>query len=95
MMKIIPINGQILLKPAEPTEKTTGGIFIPESGQEKPQEGEIIAVAEDATEEVAVGDRVIYKKYSGTEVAMDDEDYILLTADDLLLKYMAVDEIPE
>ncbi len=94
-MKIIPINGQILLKPAEAAEKTSGGIFLPESGQEKPQEGEIIAVAEDATEEVAVGDRVIYKKYSGTEVTMNDENYILLTADDLLVKYIATDEIPE
>jgi len=94
-MKIIPINGQILLKPSSPTEKTTGGIYLPESGQEKPQEGEVIAVADDATEEVAVGDQVIYKKFSGTEVSREDEDYILLTTDDLLLKYVATDEIPE
>jgi len=94
-MKIIPINGQILLKPSEPIEKTAGGIHLPESGREKPQEGEVIAVADDATEEVAVGDRVIYKKFSGTEVSLEDEDYILLTTDDLLAKYVATDEIPE
>lgn len=69
--------------------------MIRRSGQEKPQEGEIIAVADDATEEVAVGDRVVYKKFSGTEVALKDKKYILLTADDLLVKYVAVDEIPE
>ncbi len=69
--------------------------LIRRSGQEKPQEGEIIAVADDATEEVAVGDRVVYKKFSGTEVALKDKKYILLTADDLLVKYVAVDEIPE
>ena len=95
MMTIIPINGQILVKPAEATEKTSAGIYLPESGQEKPQEAEVIAVADDATEEVAVGDRVIYKKFSGTEVSMEDESYILLTADDLLLKYVATDDIPE
>ncbi len=94
-MKIIPINGQILLKPSDPIEKTTGGIYLPESGQEKPQEGEVIAVADDATEEVAVGDRVIYKQYSGTEVSMEEEKYLLLTTDDLLVKYVAADEIPE
>ena len=60
-----------------------------------PREGEIIAVADDATEEVALGDRVVYKKFSGTEVALEDKKYILLTANDLLVKYIAVDEIPE
>lgn len=94
-MKIIPINGQILLKPSEPTEKTTEGIYLPESGLEKPQEGEVIAVADDATEEVAVGDRVIYKKFSGTEVSLEGEDYLLIPSEDLLVKYVAVDEIPE
>ena len=61
-MKITPINGQILVKPSKPDEKSTGGIYIPDSGKEKPQEGKVIAMAKDATEEVAVGDRVIYKQ---------------------------------
>lgn len=94
-MKIIPINGRILLMPSGPAEKTAGGIHLPESSQEKPQEGEVVAVSKDATEEVAVGDRVIYKQFSGTEVSLEDEDYILLTSDDLLVKYVATDEIPE
>ena len=94
-MKIIPINGQVLVKPSEAAEKTAGGIHLPDSGKEKPPEGEVIAVAEDATEEVAAGDRVIYKQFSGTEVSAEGEDYILLPSDEILVKYVAVDEIPE
>ena len=94
-MKIRPINGQVLLKPSEAPEKTAGGIHLPDSGKEKPQEGEVIAVAEDATEEVAVGDRVVYKQFSGTEVSVEGENYILIPSDDLLVKYVAADEIPE
>jgi len=52
-------------------------------------------VAEDATDEVAVGDRVIYKELTGTETKIEEEDYILLTEDDLLAKYEVVDKIPE
>jgi len=94
-MKIRPINGQVLLKPSEAPEKTAGGIHLPDTGKESPKEGEVIAVAEDATEEVAVGDRVIYKEFSGTEVSADGEKYVLLPSDDILVKYVAADEIPE
>jgi len=52
-------------------------------------------VAEDSTEEVAVGDRVIYKRFAGAEVRVDGEDHVLLPSDDLLVKYVAADEIPE
>ena len=74
---------------------TAGGIHLPDSARERAHEAEVIAVAEDATEEVAVGDRVIYKEFSGTEVKVDGEDYILLSSEDLLVKYVAADEIPE
>lgn len=94
-MKLRPINGQILVKPLEARDKTSGGIYVPDTAKEKLQEGKVIAVAEDATDEVAVGDRVIYKELSGTEVKAEGEDYILLTEDDLLAKYEAVDKIPE
>lgn len=94
-MKIRPINSQILVKPLEAADQTAGGIYVPDSAKEKTQEGKVIAVAEDATEEVAVGDRVIYKPYSGTEISMEGEKHILLTSDDLLVKYVAADEIPE
>jgi chaperonin GroES len=94
-MKLQPMHGRILVEPFEAKDKTSGGIYIPDTAKEKLQEGEVIAVAEDATDEVAVGDHVLYKEFAGTEVKIEGEDYILLTDDDLLAKYLAVDKIPE
>ncbi|MBL7197419.1 MAG: co-chaperone GroES [Candidatus Omnitrophica bacterium] len=94
-MKLQPIKGRILVKPFEAKEKTLSGIYLPDTAKEKLQEGKIIAVAEDATDEVVVGDHVIYKEFTGTEVKIEGEGYILLTEDDLLAKYEAVDKIPE
>ena len=94
-MKLQPMHGRILVEPFEAKDKTSGGIYIPDTAKEKLQEGEVIAVAEDATGEVAVGDHVLYKEFAGTEVKIEGEDYILLTDDDLLAKYLAVDKIPE
>ena len=94
-MRIRPINAHVLVKPLEAAETTPGGIHLPESAREKQTEGTVIAVAEDATEEVAVGDRVAYKAFAGTEVGVDGEDYVLLPSEYLLVKYVAADEIPE
>ena len=94
-MKIRPINAHVLVKPLEAAKTTPGGIHLPDTAREKQTEGKVIAVAEDATEEVAVGDRVIYKEFAGTEVKVDGEDYVLLPSEDLLVKYVAADEIPE
>jgi len=94
-MKLQPMHGRILVKPSEAKDKTSGGIYIPDTAKEKLQEGDVIAVAKDATDEVAVGDQVIYKEFGGTEVKIEGEDYILLTEDDLLAKYVAADKIPE
>ena len=74
---------------------TLGGIYIPDTAKEKIQEAEVIAVAKDATDEVVVGDYVIYKEFVGTEVKIEGEDHLLLTEDDILAKYVAVDKIPE
>ncbi len=94
-MKYQPINGRILVKPLEAEEKTASGIYIPDNARGKTQEGEVAALAKDATDEIAVGDRVIFKEYSGTEVKIDGEKYILFVEDDILAKYEAADEIPE
>ena len=94
-MSLQPTNGRILVKPFEAKERTSGGIYLPDSAREKLREGEVIAVAKDATDEVAAGDRVIYNKFGGTEIKTEGEDYILLTEDDLLAKYEATDKIPE
>lgn len=94
-MKLRPINGHILVKPFESKEKTSSGLYIPDTAKEKLKEGEVIAMAKDATDEVVVGDHLIYKEFGGTEVKIEDEDYILLAEDDLLAKYTTVDKIPE
>ena len=94
-MKLHPINGRIVVRPFESEQKTSGGIYLLETAKEKLNEGEVIVVADDATEEVAKGDRIIYKEYGGTAVKIEGEDYILLTEEDLLAKYEAVDKIPE
>jgi len=94
-MKIRPINAHVLVKPLEAPDRTPGGVYLPDTAAERQNEGTVIGVAEDATEEVAVGDRVIYKEFAGTEIRMDGEEYILLPSEDLLVKYVAADEIPE
>ncbi|MFW6044490.1 MAG: GroES family chaperonin [Planctomycetota bacterium] len=94
-MKIVPINGHVLVEPLESDDQTAGGIHLPATAKEQRQEGEVVAVAENAIEEVAPGDRVIYKEFGGTEVNLEGQDYALLTTDDLLVKYVATDAIPE
>jgi chaperonin GroES len=89
------MNGRVVVRPLERAGEAKGGIVIPDTAKEKPREGEVVAVAEDATEEVAVGDRVVYKEYGGTEVTVEDQRLVLLETDDLLVKYVATDEIPE
>lgn len=91
-MKIRPLNDRILVKRLEGEEKTAGGIIIPDSAKEKPAEGEIVAVGpgklSDAGErvamDVAVGDRVLFSKYGGTEVKLDGEDFLIMREDDIL-----------
>ena len=91
-MKIRPLNDRILVKRLEGEENTAGGIIIPDSAKEKPAEGEIVAVgpgklndnAERVAMDVAVGDRVLFSKYGGTEVKLDGEDFLIMREDDIL-----------
>ncbi len=83
-----PIAGKILVKPQEAEQKTSSGIIIPDSAQEKPQRGQIIAVGKakkDEELEVKVGDIVLYGKYSGTEMKIDGEGYLIMNQTDILL----------
>jgi len=94
MTKLQPINGYVLIKFEDNSEeKTAGGIIIPETAKEKPSEGVIEAIAADADEQVAVGDRVIYKKYAGTNIDFEGEEYIFVPVGDILAKLVEVDEI--
>jgi chaperonin GroES len=91
-MKIRPLQDRILVKRLEETNKTKGGIIIPDTAKEKPQEGEVVAVGkgrvlEDGSQralDVKKGDRILFGKYSGTDVKIDDEDYLIMREDDVL-----------
>jgi len=91
-MKLRPLNDRILVKRLEEATTTKGGIIIPDSAKEKPAEGKVIAVGngklgEDGKRialEVKKDDRVLFGKYSGTEVKLDDEEYLILREDDIL-----------
>jgi chaperonin GroES len=86
-----PLDDRIVVKPAEEEETTVSGIVIPDTAKEKPQEGEVVAVGPGRFEEgsrvpmdVKVGDRVLYSKYGGTEVKVQGEEHLVLSARDVL-----------
>ncbi|NMA55550.1 MAG: co-chaperone GroES [Firmicutes bacterium] len=87
-----PLGDRVVVQTVTPEERTKGGIVLPDTAKEKPQEGEVIAVGpgrvldngERLTPEVKVGDRVIYAKYGGTEVKYNDEEYLILRESDVL-----------
>jgi len=85
-MKLKPLADRVLVKPLEAEEKV-GGIYIPDTAKEKPQKGEIIAVGPGDTENkmtLKVGDKVLYGKYSGTEINFEDNDYLIMKESDVL-----------
>ena len=87
-----PLGDRIIVKPSSAEEVTAGGIVLPDSAQEKPQEGEVIAIGpgsqletgERAPMDVKVGEKVIYGKYAGTEVKIGGDDYVIIRQDDVL-----------
>ena len=91
-LKLKPLGGRVIVEPIEQEEMTAGGIILPETAKEKPQEGKILAAGpgerDDKGErialEVQVGDRVLYAKYSGTEVKMDGKKLLILRESDIL-----------
>ena len=94
MKKIQPINNNVLLKLEDPTEdKTAGGIIIPDTAKEKSQEGKVIALPVDSDIDLSVGDVVLYKGFSGTEINFEGEKYLLILSDDILAKFVEVDSI--
>ncbi|MBE3599084.1 MAG: co-chaperone GroES [Limnochordaceae bacterium] len=83
-MNIKPLEDRVLLRPVKPEERTKGGIILPDTAQEKSQEGEVVAVGDDENIKVKPGDRVLYAKYSGTEVKLNGVDYLIINRSDLL-----------
>jgi len=92
-MAIRPLHDRVLIKRVEEEQKTKGGIIIPDSAKEKPAEGKVIAVGNGRVLEdgkvrpldVKAGDRVLFGKYSGTEVKVDGEEHLILREDDILV----------
>ncbi len=92
-MKITPLSDRVLVKPMDIKEVKKGGIIIPDTAKEKPQEGEVMAVGKGRVNEtngerialeVKKGDRVLYGKYSGTEITIDEVEYLILRESDIL-----------
>ena len=91
-MKIKPLSDRVVIEPLEAEEKTSGGIYLPDTAKEKPQMGKIVAVGagklsesgELLKPEVKVGDKVLYGKYSGTDVTVDGKDYLIVRESDIL-----------
>jgi len=91
MAKVQPLGDRVLLKPLEAEEKTKGGIILPDTAKEKPQEGKVVAVGKGKVEdgkvqplEVKVGDKVLYGKYSGTEIKVDGDELLIVKEEDIL-----------
>jgi chaperonin GroES len=91
-MKLTPLQDRILVQRVEEEEKTKGGIIIPDTAKEKPAEGKIVAVGKGKVDEkgktipmeVKKGDRVLFGKYSGTEIKIEGEEYLIMREDDVL-----------
>jgi chaperonin GroES len=94
-MSLQPLDDRIVVRPSEAEEKTASGLVIPDTAKEKPQQGDVVSVgpgrrAENTGEliplDIAVGDKVVYSKYGGTEITIDGEDLLILTSRDVLAK---------
>jgi chaperonin GroES len=92
-VNITPLNDRVLVRRLEEKETATGGIVIPDTAKEKPQEGEVIAVGAGKMEKgrripiaVKVGDRILFGKYTGSDIKVDDQEYMILREDEILAK---------
>ena len=91
-MKIRPLQDRVIVKRVDEEEKTKGGIIIPDTAKEKPQEGKVVAVGKGKVDDdgkvrpldVKAGDRILFGKYAGTEIKIDGEEHLILREDDIL-----------
>jgi chaperonin GroES len=91
-MALTPLHDRVLVKRTESEEKTAGGLFIPESAKEKPSEGEVVSVGEGARKDngeliapaVKAGDKILFGKWSGTEVTVDGEEMLMMKESDIM-----------
>jgi len=85
-MKFKPLGNRILVERIDEPEKTPSGIIIPDNAKEKPLEGKVLAIGPEVEEEghIKVGDRVVFAKYSGTDITLEGQEYLILQTDDVL-----------
>ncbi|HOD29587.1 MAG TPA: co-chaperone GroES [Syntrophales bacterium] len=91
-MKVRPLHDRVIVERVEEEQKTAGGIIIPDTAKEKPQEGKVVAVGPGRTDkdgklipmDVRKGDRILFGKYSGTEIKIDGTEYLIMRVDDIL-----------
>ena len=99
-VNVTPLHDRVLVKRIEEKETVKGGIIIPDSAKEKPQEGEVIAVGAGKIEkgeriplDVKAGDRILFGKYSGTEIKLDNEEFLILREEEILAKLGAAAKV--
>ena len=99
-VNVTPLHDRVLVKRIEEKETVKGGIIIPDSAKEKPQEGEVIAVGAGKIEkgqrvplDVKAGDRILFGKYSGSEIKLDDQEYLILREEEILAKLGAATKV--
>ncbi|HOB16260.1 MAG TPA: co-chaperone GroES [Defluviitoga sp.] len=86
-MTVKPLGNRLLIKPIKEEKKTEGGIVLPDSAKEKPQKAEIVEIGKLEEEfDLKIGDKVIFSKYAGTEIKIEDVEYIIIDVDDVLAK---------
>jgi chaperonin GroES len=91
-MKVKPLSDRVVIQPLEADEKTSGGIYLPDTAKEKPQMGKVVATGPGKISdtgqlvkiEVKVGDTVLYGKYSGTDITLDNKEYLIVRESDIL-----------
>jgi chaperonin GroES len=91
-MKVVPLGDKLVVRRLDATEKTAGGIVLPDAARKRPQQGRVLSVGDGrllpngtrTPHEVHEGDRVVFSNYSGAEVSIDDQDLLILNADDVL-----------
>ncbi len=85
-MVVQPLGTRVLIKPLEQDSKTLGGIYLPETAKEKPQHGLVVAIGDDETIKVKPQDKVLFAKYTGTEIQVDGANHLILESNDILAR---------
>ncbi len=93
MKELQPINQNVVIEVQENEQKTTSGIYIPDTAKEKKAFGKVVSISNIENPEISVGDTVLYKEYSGTEVEFDDTKFVVIQYSDILAKIVETEEI--